>query len=65
MSIRWRKKPAAVASLLRRLKQAGKIRHWRDVALLLRSVHSYSPDYRDALRAEGIPFYVQGDATFF
>lgn len=56
---------ATVARLLRQLRQAGKIRRWGDVAMLLRSVHSYSAEYRDALQAEGIPVFVQGDATFF
>ncbi len=55
----------ALARLLRRLHDAGKIRRWSDVALLLRSVRSYSADYVEALRAEQIPAYVIGDATLF
>jgi len=56
---------AALAGLLRRLYDAGKIRRWGDVALLLRSVRSFAKDYLPALQDEGIPAYVVGDASFF
>jgi len=55
----------ALADLLRRLHDAGKIRRWNDVVLLLRSVRSYAAPYADALRAAGIPVLVVGDATLF
>jgi DNA helicase-2/ATP-dependent DNA helicase PcrA len=55
----------ALAGLLRRLHDAGKIRRWRDVVLLLRSVRSYAAPYAEALRAAGIPAVVVGDAALF
>jgi len=55
----------ALADLLRQLHDAGKIRRWSDVVLLLRSVRSYAAPYADALRAAGIPAVVVGDATLF
>jgi DNA helicase-2/ATP-dependent DNA helicase PcrA len=55
----------ALAALLRRLRDAGKIRRWNDVVMLLRSVRSYAAPYADALRATGIPAVVVGDATLF
>jgi len=56
---------AARAGLLRRLHDAGKVRRWGDVVLLLRSVRSYAGIYREALHAVGIPAMVTGDATLF
>ncbi len=56
---------AAVTALLQRLRQAGKIRRWSDVAVLLRSVRSYADPYVQAMAAAGIPCLVTGDATFF
>jgi DNA helicase-2/ATP-dependent DNA helicase PcrA len=56
---------AATASLLRRLYDAGKIRQWSDVAMLLRSVRSYAGEYLSAFQTEGIPAYVTGDGSFF
>jgi DNA helicase-2/ATP-dependent DNA helicase PcrA len=55
----------ALADLLRRLHNAGKVRRWNDVVLLLRSVRSYATPYADALRTAGIPAVVVGDATLF
>jgi len=55
----------AVADLLKRLREAGKIRRWSDVALLLRSARSYAEPYVTAFAAAGIPHMVTGDATFF
>lgn len=56
---------AAVVDLLRRLHQAGKIPHYGDVSILLRSVRSYAEPYLEALQAAGIPYHVTGDASFF
>jgi DNA helicase-2/ATP-dependent DNA helicase PcrA len=56
---------AAVVDLLRRLHQAGKIPHYGDVSILLRSVRSYAGPYLEALQAAGIPYHVTGDASFF
>jgi DNA helicase-2/ATP-dependent DNA helicase PcrA len=56
---------AALAGLLRRLHDAGRIRRWSDVVLLLRSVRSYAGTYHEALHAAGIPAVVTGDATLF
>lgn len=55
----------ALAGFLRRLHDAGKVRRWGDVVLLLRSVRSYGGTYADALRSAGIPVVVTGDATLF
>lgn len=55
----------ALAGLLRRLRDAGQIRRWNDVVMLLRSVRSYAAVYAEALRAAGIPVVVVGDATLF
>ena len=54
-----------VVRILGELYRSGKIEHWRDVAILLRSVKSYAGPYRDALTLAGIPFQVIGDASFF
>ena len=56
---------AALADLLRRLYSAGKIRRWKDVVLLLRSVRSYAAAYAEALQMAGIPVVVVGDAALF
>ena len=56
---------ASIARFLNGLRAAGKVQRWGDVALLLRSVRSYSGDYLQALAAEGIPVNVIGDAGFF
>jgi ATP-dependent DNA helicase UvrD/PcrA len=56
---------SAIARLLTALKAAGKIKRWSDVALLLRSVRSYSDDYMQALTRSGIPANVIGAAGFF
>jgi DNA helicase-2/ATP-dependent DNA helicase PcrA len=55
----------AVVDLLQRLHLAGKIRHYGDVAVLLRSVRSYADPYLEALESAGIPYSVLGDASFF
>jgi DNA helicase-2/ATP-dependent DNA helicase PcrA len=55
----------ALADLLERLYNVGKIQHWRDVVILLRSVRSYADTYVNALRNRKIPFFVTGDATLF
>jgi DNA helicase-2/ATP-dependent DNA helicase PcrA len=54
-----------LANLLLRLHDAGKIRRWSDVVLLLRSVRSYSAPYTEALQAANIPVVVFGDASLF
>ncbi len=55
----------AIARLLQRLNRAGRITHYGDVAILLRSVKSYAETYVEALTALGIPCQVLGDATLF
>jgi DNA helicase-2/ATP-dependent DNA helicase PcrA len=55
----------SIVRFLRSLKVSGKLRRWGDVALLLRSVRSYSGDYIQALNAQSIPVNVIGAATFF
>ena len=55
----------AVVELLRQLHYTGKLARYGDVALLLRSVHSYAGPYLEAMRAAGIPYHVTGDASFF
>jgi DNA helicase-2/ATP-dependent DNA helicase PcrA len=54
-----------VVEILQKLYQAGKFSNWRDVAILLRSVKSYSAPYIEALVKAGIPFQVIGDASLF
>jgi DNA helicase-2/ATP-dependent DNA helicase PcrA len=54
-----------VIQMLRALFYREKIGHWRDIAILLRSVRSYAAPYRDALTLAQIPFQVTGDASFF
>jgi DNA helicase II / ATP-dependent DNA helicase PcrA len=56
---------SVTVEVLQQLYHSGRIPHWRDVAILLRSVKSQADAYRDALTAAGIPFQVQGDASFF
>jgi DNA helicase-2/ATP-dependent DNA helicase PcrA len=56
---------ASLVDLLDRLHRAGKIRRWRDVVFLLRSVKSYAGPYVEVLQAAGIPTVVVGDATLF
>ena len=55
----------AVAAVLRSLVTDGTIRKLNDVAILLRSVHSYAEPYLDALKEAKIPFRVIGDGRFF
>jgi len=55
----------AVASVLRILVDDGTISRLNDVAVLMRSVHSYVEPYLDALREAKIPFRVIGDGRFF
>jgi DNA helicase-2/ATP-dependent DNA helicase PcrA len=55
----------AVASVLRSLVADGTISRLNDVAVLMRSVHSYAEPYLDALREVKIPFRVIGDGRFF
>ncbi|MEJ2305698.1 MAG: ATP-dependent DNA helicase [Anaerolineales bacterium] len=55
----------AVIGLIRRLHEAGRISHYGDVAILLRSVKSYAAPYIQALAAERIPYQVIGDASLF
>jgi DNA helicase-2/ATP-dependent DNA helicase PcrA len=54
-----------VAAVLRSLVADGTIRRLNDVAILLRSVHSYAGPYLDALKEAKIPFRVIGDGRFF
>jgi DNA helicase-2/ATP-dependent DNA helicase PcrA len=56
---------AAVSRLLRTFHQQGKIRRWSDVAVLLRSVHSYAAEYLCAFVAAGIPYTAIGMGGFF
>jgi len=55
----------AVCDVLRSLVTDGTIRKLNDVAILLRSVHSYAEPYLDALKKAKIPFRVIGDGQFF
>ena len=55
----------AVVRLIRRLHEAGRIAHYGDVVVLLRSVKSYAGPYVEALNTEGIPNQVIGDASLF
>jgi DNA helicase-2/ATP-dependent DNA helicase PcrA len=55
----------AVTAVLRSLVSDGTIRRLNDVAILLRSVHSYAEPYLDALKEAKIPFRVIGDGKFF
>jgi ATP-dependent DNA helicase UvrD/PcrA len=54
-----------VVSLIRRLHDAGRVAHFGDVVILLRSVKSYAQPYTEALTAAGIPYQVIGDASLF
>jgi len=54
-----------VVNLLLSLRRTGKVAHYRDVAILLRSVRSYAAPYLEALQAAGIPYHVIGDNSFF
>lgn len=54
----------ASIDLLRRLLSAGKIAHYGDIVVLLRSV-KYAPPYVAALQQANMPFDVIGDANFF
>jgi len=56
---------AAVIDLLVRLRLAGQIARYGDIAILLRSVKSYAEPYVNALISAGIPFQVIGDGSFF
>lgn len=56
---------AAIARLLKGLRAAGKVHRLGDVAVLLRSVRSYSEDYVRALASQGIPVSVIGEPGFF
>jgi DNA helicase-2/ATP-dependent DNA helicase PcrA len=55
----------AVVQLLQRLHQAGRIRSYGDVVILLRSVRSYAEQYVSALANHNIPVLVVGDASLF
>lgn len=55
----------AVVQMLLELHQKGKISHWKEVAVLLRSVKSFAAPYCESLSSAGIPFQVIGDASFF
>lgn len=55
----------AVVELLQHLRAQGKIRRWSDIAILLRSVKSYSASYVTALQAADIPHIVIGGGGFF
>jgi DNA helicase-2/ATP-dependent DNA helicase PcrA len=55
----------AVATALKRLRAAGPIGRFDDIAILLRSVRSHAEPYIDALREANIPFRVIGDGRFF
>lgn len=54
-----------VVRLLKRLHEAGRITHFGNVVILLRSVKSYAEPYIAALSAQGIPYQVIGDASLF
>jgi DNA helicase-2/ATP-dependent DNA helicase PcrA len=55
----------SVINLIRRLYDAGRIKQFGDVVILLRSVKSYAGSYIEALSAQGIPYQVIGDASLF
>jgi DNA helicase-2/ATP-dependent DNA helicase PcrA len=55
----------AVVRLIRRLHEAGRIKRYGDVVILLRSVKSYAEAYIAALAGEAIPYQVIGDASLF
>ena len=54
-----------VVEILQQLHQSGKIKRYGDVAILLRSVRSYSEPYKEALQFKKIPYHIIGDASFF
>ncbi len=56
---------SSVIQLLKRLHEAGRIEHYGDVVILLRSVKSYAEPYVETLAAEGVPYQVIGDASLF
>jgi DNA helicase-2/ATP-dependent DNA helicase PcrA len=55
----------AVVDLLRRLRAAGRLARYGDVAILLRSVRSYAVPYLQALQEASIPYQVIGLPSFF
>lgn len=55
----------AVGAVLRSLVTDRTIRKLNDIAILLRSVHSYAEPYLDALKKAKIPLRVIGDGQFF
>lgn len=55
----------ASVDLLKRLHKAGKIAHYGDISILLRSVKFQAFHYINALHEAGIPFDIIGDADFF
>lgn len=55
----------ASVDLLQRLRKAGKIAQYADIAILLRSVKFQAFHYIKALHEAGIPFEVIGDVGFF
>jgi superfamily I DNA/RNA helicase/uncharacterized membrane protein YkvA (DUF1232 family) len=56
--------PGAVADLLARLKAAGLVERWDEVALLFRGLTARVAKYRDALDTQGIPHALAGDRHF-
>lgn len=56
---------AATVNQIERLKRAGYIQRWSDIAILLRSVRSNAEPYRQALSRKAVPYQVIGDASFF
>lgn len=55
----------SVVTILQKLKAAGVIKHYRDVAILLRSVKSYAGPYLEILTEKKIPHVVTRDGMFF
>ncbi|MCD6516129.1 MAG: ATP-dependent helicase [Candidatus Aminicenantes bacterium] len=55
----------SVVKIIRKLKLEGTITHYRDVAILLRSVKSYADPYKESLDKYNIPYIVHRDGGFF
>jgi DNA helicase-2/ATP-dependent DNA helicase PcrA len=55
----------AIAAALAGLRRTSSISRFNDVAILLRSVRSYSEPYLEALEKANIPFRIVGDGGFF
>jgi len=56
---------ADIAGAILRYKEKGEVKDFSDIAILMRSVASYSQPYVDALKDHGIPFIIRGDRRLF